>query len=72
MKWELKGTNGNGSGVNKSLYISESLVEKINEIAYVNNTSFDNVVISMIESCLNYKSGAKGYKRARKTSNING
>lgn len=38
--------------VNKSLYIKRSLVERIEKIAKETNTSFNNVVISMIESCL--------------------
>ena len=36
----------------KSLYIKKSLVEKIDRIAMTNNTSWNNVVISMIEYCL--------------------
>ena len=37
----------------KTLYISDELAEKVNKIASENNTSFNNVVISMIEKCLN-------------------
>lgn len=36
----------------KSLYIKKSLVEKIDRIAFANNTSWNNIVISMIEYCL--------------------
>lgn len=36
----------------KSLYIKEKLIKKIEKIAKDNNTSFNNVVISMIEYCL--------------------
>lgn len=36
----------------KTLYISQEMVEEINRIARINNTSFNNVVISMIEHCL--------------------
>lgn len=36
----------------KSIYIKEDLVKKIEKIAKENNTSFNNVVISMIEECL--------------------
>lgn len=36
----------------KSLYIKLSLIEKIEKIVKENNTSFNNVVISMIEYCL--------------------
>jgi len=37
----------------KSLYIREDLVVQIDKIAKDNNTSFNNVIISMIEECLN-------------------
>ncbi len=33
----------------KTLYISDELVEKLNKIADANDTSFNNVVISIIE-----------------------
>ncbi len=36
----------------KSIYIKEELVKEIEKIARDNNTSFNNVVISMIEECL--------------------
>lgn len=36
----------------KSIYIKEDLVKKIEKIAKDNNTSFNNVIISMIEECL--------------------
>lgn len=39
----------------KSLYIKYSLIEKIEKIVKENNTSFNNVVISMIEECLKKK-----------------
>ena len=37
----------------KSLYIKEKLIKEIEKIAKENNTSFNNVIISMIEQCLN-------------------
>ena len=40
------------SSVYKSLYIKEDLSKKIEEIAKINNTSYNNVIISMIEFCL--------------------
>jgi hypothetical protein len=55
MKWELKKTQNKVEHCYKSLYISEYLVEQIDKIAGENNTSFNNVVVSMIESCLNNK-----------------
>ena len=36
----------------KSIYIKEELAKKIEQIAKDNDTSFNNVVISMIEECL--------------------
>ena len=39
----------------KSLYIKEKLVKEIEKIAKDNNTSFNNVIISMIEQCLEKK-----------------
>lgn len=38
--------------VYKSLYMRQKQVDQINKIAKEYNTSFNNVVISMIESCL--------------------
>jgi hypothetical protein len=37
----------------KSLYIKNSLLKEVNKIANANHTSFNNIVISMIEHCLN-------------------
>ena len=39
----------------KSLYIKEKLIKEIERIAKENNTSFNNVIISMIEQCLENK-----------------
>lgn len=52
MNFVPKNTKKKESSIYKSLYIKEDLVKKIEEIAYINNTSFNNVVISMIEFCL--------------------
>ena len=56
MKFKLKPTKGKNPekfAVYKTLYIKQTLVDEINAIAKENDTSFNNVVISMIESCLN-------------------
>lgn len=37
---------------NKSLYLRQDLVDAIEKIAKENNTSFNKVVVSMIEQCL--------------------
>ncbi len=52
MKFVLKKTKEKVSATYKTLYIKDDLIKKIEEIAKENNTSFNNVVISMIESCL--------------------
>lgn len=52
MNFVPKNTKEKESSIYKSLYIKEDLVKKIEEIANINNTSFNNVVISMIEFCL--------------------
>jgi hypothetical protein len=55
MRWKLKTTKEKVKSSYKTLYISDCLVEKIDKIAKENNTSFNNVIISMIEACLNDK-----------------
>lgn len=36
----------------KTIYLRQSLIQEITQIARDNNTSFNNVVVSMIERCL--------------------
>lgn len=50
--FEPKKTKNKKESVIKSLYLHQDLVEKIEEIATVHDTSFNNVVVSMIEKCL--------------------
>ena len=52
MKFEIKKTRGKGACGYRTLYIKIRLLEQIEAIAAENNTSFNNVVISMIEACL--------------------
>lgn len=52
MGFEIKRTKNKVEAVNKTLYISKALADQVQKIASDNNTSFNNVVISMIESCL--------------------
>jgi len=54
MDWSLKSTKRKVHKVYKSLYLSSELLEKINLVAKNNGTSANNVIISMIESCLNH------------------
>ncbi len=52
MKFELKRTKDKQETVYKTIYIKQTLVDQIDKIAKENDTSFNNVVVSMIESCL--------------------
>lgn len=52
MGFEIKRTKNKVEAINKTLYISKALADQVQKIASDNNTSFNNVVISMIESCL--------------------
>jgi len=52
MKFVPKKTKEKVSSLYKTLYIKEELVKQIEKIAKDNDTSFNNVVISMIEACL--------------------
>ena len=52
MAFKPKPTKAKVAAVYKSIYIREELVKEIEKIAKENNTSFNNVVISMIEECL--------------------
>lgn len=52
MSFKPKPTKAKVAATYKSIYIKEELVKQIEKIAKENNTSFNNVVISMIEECL--------------------
>ena len=52
MKFVPKKTKEKILSVYKTLYIKEELVKQIEKIAKDNDTSFNNVAISMIEACL--------------------
>lgn len=52
---KLKKTQNKDPAGYKSLYIKDKLVKQIEKIATDNNTSFNNVIISMIEWCLKEK-----------------
>lgn len=55
MKFEIKKTKEKETACYKSLYIKDNLVKEIEKLAKENNTSFNNIVISMIEYCLSEK-----------------
>lgn len=52
MPFQPKNTRNKVKSTYKTLYISEALVERIDKMAAENETSFNNIVISMIEYCL--------------------
>lgn len=52
MKFVPKKTKQKVSSVYKTLYLREELVKQIEKIAKENDTSFNNVIVSMIETCL--------------------
>ena len=53
MTYKIKKTKEKVEAQYKTLYISVALADQITQIAGDNDTSFNNVVISMIEHCLN-------------------
>ena len=55
MAFKLKKTKEKIPSLYKTIYIREELALAIDKIAKENNTSFNNVVISMIEECLKEK-----------------
>ncbi len=55
MKFVPKNTKDKNPSTYKTLYLREELVKDIEKIAKENNTSFNNVVVSMIETCLKMK-----------------
>ena len=69
MPFELKPTRKKVPSVYKSLYINERLAEQLDRIAKENETSFNNVVISMIEHCL-AEGGGKNKNRNGEDLNI--
>ncbi len=52
MRFQMKSSENKGSGIYKTLYIKEALVQKIAQIAKENDTSWNSVVIAMLEYCL--------------------
>ncbi len=53
MQFQIRQKKTGAECIYKTLYLSKTLVSRINCIASDNSTSFNNIVISMIESCLN-------------------
>ena len=59
MPFRPKPTKKKVQAVYKTLYISEALAAQVEALARGNDTSFNNVVISMIEYCLGESSSDK-------------
>ena len=53
MAFEIKKTKQKKETIYKTLYLPNALADRIQKIADDNDTSFNNVVVSMIEACLN-------------------
>ena len=51
-KFEIRIEKDKEPSVYKSIYIKQSLVDQVEKIAKEHDTSFNKVVVSMIESCL--------------------
>ena len=56
MAFVPKPTKEKNKSVYKTLYLSQQLADEISQIAKDNVTSFNNVVVSMIEHCLQEES----------------
>lgn len=55
MNFKIERTRKKVESSYKTLYLSDELIRKIDEIARENDTSFNNVVVSMIKCCLEEK-----------------
>ncbi len=53
MPFQPKKTKNKVASSYRTIYISDALREKVNAVAQKYDTSFNNIVISMIEYCLN-------------------
>ena len=52
MAFTIKPTKRKKESVNRSIYLNKEVHDKVLKIAAENDTSFSNVVVSMIEYCL--------------------
>ena len=52
MAFTINPTKRKKESVNRSIYLSKEVHDKVLKIAAENDTSFSNVVVSMIEACL--------------------
>lgn len=70
MDFVVKETRQKNPANYKSLYIKDSLLKEVDKVADKCNTSFNNVVISMIEACI-YGSGEEEQKKEVKIETPN-
>ena len=52
MEFEIRKTKQKSDKRYKSLYLAANLIKQIDDIAVKHHTSFNNVIVSMIEYCL--------------------
>ena len=52
MSFKIRDTKNKANASYKTIYLSLDTIKKIDAIAAENNTSFNNIVVSMIEYCL--------------------
>ena len=52
MSFKIRDTKNKANARYKTIYPSLDTIKKIDAIAAENNTSFNNIVVSMIEYCL--------------------
>ena len=57
MRFEIKQTKNKEACTYKTLYMKKELSKQIERIAAEYKTSFNNVVVSMIEACLSEEQG---------------
>lgn len=57
MAFVPKPTKKKNESTYKTIYLPKSVSDAVDAIAKENNTSFNNVVVSMIEHCLEENSG---------------
>ena len=52
MPFEPKKTRNKIKSTYKSIYLRQAVVDELNRLAIEHNTSFNNIVVTMIEQCL--------------------
>ena len=59
MPFKPKKTRGKTKSLYKTIYLSQSLAEQVEQMAAENETSFNNIVVSMIEYCIDEQGKTK-------------